>query len=170
MAIRIRGSGARKAQPNPQRSSATSTHFGLRAGLVALEAFMAATAIWGAAFVVPTIPLDWLQKGLITPFSDTTIPALALGVLCGGSALAALVGVILRPRLGALLSILSGALMIGFELVEILVVGFTPVMYPTQFPAWLQPIYIILGAVVILLGERLWRAETGSYRLSLSAL
>ncbi len=150
--------------------SATSTYWGLRGGLIALEAFMAATAIWGAAFVVPTIPLDWLNKGLIAPFTDTTIPALALGILCGGSALVALVALIVRPRLGALLAILSGALMIGFELVEILVVGFTPVMYPDQFPAWLQPFYILLGAVIVLLGERLWRAETGSYQLNLAAL
>lgn len=150
--------------------SATSAHWGIRGSLIALEAFMAATAIWGAAFVVPTIPIDWLHKGLIAPFSDTTIPALALGVLCGGSALVALVALIVRPRLGALLAILSGVLMIGFELVEILVVGFTPVMYPTQFPAWLQPFYMLLGAVIVVLGERLWRAETGSYQLNLSAL
>ena len=150
--------------------SRTTAHTGLRAGLVALEAFTAATAIWGAAFVVPTIPIDWLRNGLITPFSDTTIPAIALGVLCGGSALAALAAVIVRPRLGALLSMLSGGLMIGFELVEILVVGFTPVMYPDQFPAWLQPFYILLGAVIVLLGERLWRAETGSNQLKLAML
>lgn len=170
MAIHTRSPSAREAQSNLPGSSFNPAHRGLRAGLVALEAFLAATAIWGAAFVVPTIPIDWLHKGLITPFSDTTIPALALGILCGGSALVALVAVILRPRLGALLAILSGALMIGFELVEILVVGFTPVMYPTQFPAWLQPFYILLGAVIVLLGERLWRAETGSYQLRLSAL
>jgi hypothetical protein len=119
---------------------------------------------------VPTIPREWLTKGIITPFADTTIPAIALGVLCGGSALAAMAGVLLRPRLGALLSIASGALMVGFELVEILVVGFTPVMYPTQFPAWLQPFYILVGSGVALLGWRLWKAETGSYRISLSAL
>jgi hypothetical protein len=131
---------------------------------------MAATAIWGAAFVVPTIPVEWLHHGLIAPFSDMTIPALALGVLCGGSALAALVAVIARPRLGALLSVLSGGLMVGFELVEILVVGFTPVMYPTQFPAWLQPFYILIGATIALLGMRLWKEETGAYRLEWSSL
>ena len=154
----------------PSASRRATGHRGLRAGLVALEAFTAATAIWGGAFVVPTIPMEWLRQGLITPFSDTTIPAIALGVLCGGSALAAAVAVVARPRLGALLSIVSGGLMVGFELVEILVVGFTPVMYPTQFPAWLQPLYIVIGSAVALLGARLWKAQAGSYRVNLSAL
>ena len=134
------------------------THGKLRALLIGLEAFVAATALWGAIFVVPTIPQEWLRKGVITPFTDTTIPALALGVLCGGVALAAVVALLARPRLGALLAIASGVIMVGFEFVEILVVGFTPVMYPTQFPAWLQPLYILVGLVTALLGARLWRA------------
>lgn len=156
----------------PMRSGAghPAAQRGLRATLASLEAFVAATAIWGAVFVVPAIPQEWLRKGLITPFTDTTIPAIALGVLCGGSALVAALYAIVRPRLGALLAIVSGALMVGFELVEILVVGFTPIMYPTQPPAWLQPLYILLGVAIALLGARLWRAETGSWRISMSAL
>lgn len=161
MAIHTRNPSFREPLRSLLDQRATS-HKGLRAGLVALEAFTAATAIWGGAFVVPTIPVEWLHRGLITPFSDTTIPAIALGVLCGGSALAALVAVIARPRLGAMLAMLSGGLMVGFELVEILVVGFTPLMYPTQLPAWLQPFYIVVGAAIALLGARLWKAETGS--------
>ncbi len=140
------------AQPKP-------THGKLRALLIGLEAFVAATALWGAIWVVPTIPQEWLRKGLITPFTDTTIPAWALGVLCGGSALVALVAVLARPMLGALLAIASGIIMVGFELVEILVVGFTPVMYPTQFPAWLQPFYILTGLAIALLGARLWQVS-----------
>ncbi|HZC04087.1 MAG TPA: hypothetical protein VE338_00445 [Ktedonobacterales bacterium] len=138
---------------------------GLRATIVALEAFIATTAISGAIFVLPTIPAEWLQRGLITPFTDTTIPALALGVLCGGSALAAMVAVAFRPRLGALLAMLSGVIMVGFELVEIVVVGFTPLLYPTQPPAWLQPFYIALGLAVAALGARLWKQQTGSWRI-----
>jgi hypothetical protein len=38
----------------------------------------------------------------------------------------------MRVRIGALLAVVAGILMIGFELVEIVVVGFTPVLYPTQ--------------------------------------
>jgi hypothetical protein len=137
-----------------------------RISLIVLEAFMAFTAIWGAIFVVPAIPREWLGKGLINPFADLTIPALALGILCGGSALIALIAVIKSPRLGALASLVAGVFMVGFELVEITVVGFTATMYPTEPPAWLQIVYLVLGAAIATLGMRLWKAVTGSYRLS----
>ena len=136
-----------------------------RIALLVLVAFMALTTISGAIFVVPTIPRAWLHQGLIAPFTDFTIPALALGILCGGAALVTFVTLLIRPRLGALMSIVAGVFMVGFELVEILVVGFAPVMDPTQPPAWLQPFFIVVGAAIALLGARLWKAETGSYRL-----
>lgn len=135
-----------------------------RFALLFLTAFMAITAISGAIFVVPTIPRAWLHQGLIAPFADYIIPALALGILCGGAALVAFITVLVRSRLSALVSIVTGVLMIGFELVEILVVGFTPIMEPTLPPAWLQPFYIVVGVAITLLGLRLWRSETGSYR------
>jgi hypothetical protein len=55
--------------------------------------------------------------------------------------------------------------MVAFELVEIVVVGFTPAQTPDQFPAWLQVVYLAVGAALVLLGARLWKAETGSYAL-----
>ena len=140
-------------------ATAPRTHWRMRLTLAALELFLAATTIWGAIFVVPALPHDYLRWGL---FSDFTIPALALGVLCGGSALAALVAVLARPRLGALIAVVSGVMMIGFELVEIAVVGFTAVMSPEQPVAWLQAFYLAFGAAVMLLGARLWKAETGA--------
>ncbi|MGZ6372926.1 MAG: hypothetical protein ACXWL8_05975 [Candidatus Limnocylindria bacterium] len=38
-----------------------------RIGLIVLDAFVAFTAIYGAIWVVPTIPLEWLKHG---PFTD----------------------------------------------------------------------------------------------------
>jgi hypothetical protein len=128
---------------------------------------MALTAIQGAIFVVPTMPRSVLHNGVLALFPDYTIPALALGMLCGGAALVALVAVFVRPRRGALAAMVAGLFMIAFELVEILVVGFTPVQTPDQFPAWLQVIYLAVGGALVLLGARLWKAETGSYALRL---
>ncbi|MGZ3602382.1 MAG: hypothetical protein ACXWQ5_22675 [Ktedonobacterales bacterium] len=145
------------------------TYWRLRIPLVALEAFVALTAIYGALFVVPAIPQEWLHAGLIAPFADATIPALALGILCGGGSLIALISVLAWPTIGAITSVVAGAAMIIFELVEMLVVGFTAVMYPTQPVAWLQVIYIVVGAAIALLGARLWKAETGSYRFTRQA-
>jgi hypothetical protein len=132
--------------------------------------FQAVTAIYGAIFVVPTIPHAWLHQGIVAPFADPTIPALALGILCGGSASAALVAVVASPRLGTLASAVTGVFMIGFELVEIAVVGFTPVLDPSSPVAWLQVVYLVVGAAIAILGARLWKAETGSYRLTRAAL
>jgi hypothetical protein len=51
----------------------------------------------------------------------------------------------------------AGIVMIGFELVEILVVGFTPALYPTQPVAWLQVFYLLVGTALAILGADLWR-------------
>lgn len=145
------------------------TYWRLRIPLVALEAFVALTAIYGAIFSVPTIPPEWLRAGLIAPFADATIPALALGIVCGGTALIALISVLAWPRIGAAISIVAGAALIIFELVEMLIVGFTAAMYPTQPVAWFQLLYIAIGVIITLLGARLWKVETGSYRFTRQA-
>ena len=135
-----------------------------------LAAFVALTAIYGAIFVIPTMPRSVLHNGVLVLFPDFTLPALALGILCGGGALVALVTVLLRPGAGALASVAAGAFMMTFELVEIVVVGFTPLQTPNQFPAWLQVIYLVVGGALVILGARLWKAETGSYALRSPAL
>lgn len=68
----------------------------------------------------------------------------------------------MRPPLGAFTSVVAGLFMIIFELVEIAVVGFTPVQSPDQFPAWLQVVYLTVGGAMAILGARLWKVETGS--------
>ena len=76
----------------------------------------------------------------------------------------------MRPQVGALAAMVAGAFMFGFELVEIVVVGFTPMQTPDQFPAWLQVVYLLVGGVLMVLGVRLWKAETGSYGLRWTSL
>ena len=126
-----------------------------RFGLVVLNAFVAFTAIYGAILVVPTIPLEWLKHG---PFTDYTVPALALGILVGGSASLAALLLLVRAPLGAAATIVAGVMIIGFELVEIGVVGFTLIEYDaSQFQAWLQVIYLALATLQVLFGYRLWR-------------
>jgi hypothetical protein len=130
-----------------------------RIGLVALEAILALTAIVSAFTVIPNLPPDWI-KGSV--FSDYTIPALALGVLVGGSAAFAALAVVFKPTLGAAASVVAGLMIIGFELVEIVVVGFTLVTYGPGVPqAWLQIVFIALGAAISILGTRLWLAHGG---------
>ncbi|MGZ8563388.1 MAG: hypothetical protein ACXWWU_07190 [Candidatus Limnocylindria bacterium] len=138
-----------------------------RIGLVVLNAFVAFTAIYGAILVVPTIPLEWLKHG---PFTDYTVPALALGILVGGSASLAAVLLLIRPWAGAMATIVAGVMIIGFELVEIGVVGFTLIEYDaSQFQAWLQVIYLALGTLQGFFGYRMWRRlEPSIQRTSLA--
>jgi hypothetical protein len=165
MAIDTRSSG-KSALPAPSGVAERSgKEWGLCWSIAALAAFMALTAIAGAIFVVPTMPRAVLHNGVLALFPDYTIPALALGVLCGGAALVTLVSVFARPQLSALAAMVAGLFMIAFEVVEIVVVGFTPLQTPDQFPAWLQVIYLAVGGTLILLGACLWKTETGSYAL-----
>jgi hypothetical protein len=125
-----------------------------RTALLILHAIVAVTAIAGAIWVVPTMPLEWIKAG---PLDDWTIPAMALGFV-GILAAIAFAGVIARPWVGALASVVAGAAMVIFELVEIAVVGWTPAdpALNGQFQAWLQPIYLIVGSAQLLFGVRLW--------------
>lgn len=133
-----------------------------RALLLFLHAFVAVTAVFGAIWVVPTMPLDWIKAG---PFDDWTVPALALGFV-GALAAAAFVAVLLRARAGAPASMLAGAAMIAFELVEIAVVGWTlgdPELNG-NVQAWLQPIYLGVGSAQVVLAMRVWPSLRGEAR------
>ena len=125
-----------------------------RIALLVLHALVAVSAIAGAIWVVPTMPLEWIQAG---PFEDWTIPALALGFV-GVIAGASFVALLVRPWLGGLASVVAGTAMIAFELVEIAVVGWTLADPELKgyFQAWLQPIYLLVGSGQLLLGVGLW--------------
>jgi hypothetical protein len=129
-------------------------HTGTRVTLVVLQAFVAFTTIFGALFVVPTLPLEWIQRG---PMTDYTIPAIALGVICGGSALVALLLLALDSEHAGVASMVAGAMMIAFELVEIVVVGLSVIVHGADnLVSWLQIFYIGIGIVTVALGYRLW--------------
>jgi hypothetical protein len=101
------------------------------------------------------MPMEWIKYG---PFNDWTIPAIALGAV-GVFAAATFVALLMRPWLGALMSILAGVAMVVFELVEIGVVGWT-LSDPTLsgFQKSLQLVYLIVGSGQALLGWFLWRS------------
>lgn len=133
----------------------------LRGTLIGLELFTAVGAIAGAIFVVPGLPREWLAG---SPFGDYTIPALALGILCGGGSLAAAIAVAWRPALGGILSIAAGSAMAIFEVVEVAAVGFTIVKFPSEPASYLQPFYFAVGVVIAALGIVVWRGADASAR------
>lgn len=125
----------------------------VRIGLLILNGFVAISAIAGAIWVVPTMPMEWIKYG---PFTDWTIPAIALGFV-GVLAAVTFVLVIARPWAGSLASIVAGAAMVIFELVEVGVVGWT-LTDPTLsgFQKSLQLVYLIVGSAQLVLGIALW--------------
>lgn len=133
----------------------------LRGTLIGLELFTAVGAIAGAIFVVPGLPREWLAGSL---FSDYTIPALALGILCGGGSLAAALAIIWRPALGGIVSVAAGAAMAIFETVEVAAVGFMIVKFPAEPASYLQPFYFGIGVVMAGLGFLVWRDANPSER------
>ncbi len=130
-------------------------HYASRGLLAVLSAFIALTTIAGAVFVVPTLPSDWIDGSV---FTDYTIPAFALG-LVGILAVVTFVLLVLRPELAGALAIATGLAMIVFELVEIWAVGFSIVEYGIDEPvAWLQVVYLGIGALTAGAGFALWQA------------
>ena len=53
--------------------------------MASIELFTAVGAIAKAIFVVSGLPREWLAG---SPFNDYTVPALALGILAAGAAMA----------------------------------------------------------------------------------
>jgi len=133
----------------------------VRIVLVVLLVFNALTMIPSAFLVVPTLPREWIIWG---PFTDYTLPALALG-LTGVLSLVTAVGVISTPALGGAAAVIAGLATMVFEAVEVLVVGIALVKYPDLFQSWLQPFYFALGLGIAALGFELYRRHRGERRL-----
>ena len=130
-----------------------------RVALAVVELFLAAGALAGMVGLLGggiQYPRSWLEG---TPFPDYTIPALALGVVVGGLALAAAGAVLWRHSLALPLAALSGVSIIVFELVEMAVTRLDAGALP------LQLFYVVIGLVVLWLAARMWRRPEGIARL-----
>lgn len=130
----------------------------IRAALVVVELFLAAGALAGMVGLLSggiQYPKSWLAG---TPFPDYTIPALALGVVVGGLAIAAAAAVLRAPPIALPLTVLSGVAIIVFELVEMTVLRFAPAALPFQL------FYLAIGAAILWLAAGLRRSH-GAARL-----
>ena len=123
----------------------------IRAALVGVDAFEAASGIVGAVGLIVgfmDIPVSVLSG---TPFTDFTVPALLLGLVVGGSALvAAVITAFGTARSGALASAAAGCITVGYLTVEIAMIG---------LGAWPQVVWFLVGLLMIGLAALLWQAE-----------
>ena len=128
----------------------------IRVALVVVELFLAAGALAGMVGLLGggiRYPKSWLEG---TPFPDYTIPALALGIVVGGLAIAAAAAVLWAPPIAVPLTLLSGVAIVVFELVEMAVLRFAPAALPFQL------FYLAIGLVIIGLAWRLRQSPGGA--------
>ncbi len=130
----------------------------VRIAVIVVDLFAGISAVVGAVGLVigfMQIPLSVLSG---TPFADFTIPALLLGLVVGGSALAAAMIALFGPRLTLLeqwrpeplATAFAGAIMVGWMTVEILMIG---------LGTWVQVAYFVVGLLMVGLAVLLQEAE-----------
>jgi hypothetical protein len=136
-------------------------HEVIRIALLAIAAFIATSAIEGGVAVLGGVvfgyklPLSWLAG---TPFSDYTIPGLALAVVVGGSALLAAATVFIHREWAVFVSVVAGLMMTGYLVVEIVSIDSKlGDALPTALAV--QLFYSVLGVALIGLGGFLWMRE-----------
>ena len=111
--------------------------------LVSLTGFLALTGILGGIALLGgfnTPPADLLEGSI---FKDFVIPATALLVFVGGSALLAAILLIRRNRFAVLFATVNGIVIMFFEFVEVLVIG-----SPAGIARTLQIFYFGLGTII----------------------
>jgi PPOX class probable F420-dependent enzyme len=141
-------------------------HEVIRIALVVMAAFIATSAIEGGVAVVGGVvfgyklPLAWLAG---TPFSDYTIPGLALAIVVGGSALLAAATIFIHRERAVIVSMVAGLVMAGYLAVE--VVSIDSKLGNTLLTSLaVQLFYFVLGLALIGLAGFLWMREYRSSR------
>ena len=111
--------------------------------LTVLVAFGALSALVGAVLAIATngacVPLEYLNN---SPFSSYFIPGLILGVVVGGTQLAAAIALLAKRDKALLLSAVAGFGMLIWIFVELAMI---------QQYSWLQGAYFILGGLELIL-------------------
>ena len=110
--------------------------------LTALLWFGVLSAIAGAVLAIAAngagVPTEYLAN---SPFSSYLVPGLILGVIVGGTQLAAAIALSTKRRTGLLLAAVAGFGMMIWIFVELAILG----KY-----SWLQSVYFSLGVVELI--------------------
>jgi len=97
-----------------------------RWALGAIEAVIAFSAAGGAAYGLsgaPGVKTSWLDG---SPFSSYVVPSIVLLVAVGGSAVLALGALLTGSRRAPALSVMAGAILVGWIAVEVIWIPFSP--------------------------------------------
>ena len=129
-------------------------HWKLRTALLALDLFVGLTAVFGGMVLllgISQMPIEWLRN---TPFRSYLVPGVVLMVIVGGSAAVAAVATWVKSEWDAFASLVAGVILTGWIFIEVAMIG---------LQSALQPFYLLLGLLMIVLAERLlgieWRSN-----------
>jgi hypothetical protein len=126
----------------------------LRTLLVILDAFLALTAIAGGIGLLTDLNAPPVTDLAGSPFSDYTIPGLALLVIVGGAAVVATLMMLRNHPNAAPASGASGVAIVFFEIIEVLVIG-----SPPGIARNLQIFYFTLGLIIIVFASAQWSIQ-----------
>ena len=119
-----------------------SNHLVVRT-LAVLVVFGALSALFGAVLAIASngagVPLEYLANG---PFSSYFVPGLILGLVVGGTQLAAAIALLAKRDTALLLAAVAGFGMLIWIFVELAMIR--------QY-SWLQAAYFILGGLELIL-------------------
>ena len=135
-------------------------HKGRRITLAALEGFTGLGAIGGGIAILTGAFNQWFSPAWLqgTPFSDYTIPGLALLVIIGGGMLLAAAAQFVQRAWAVMFSAVMGLVMIGFEIIEIAVINrYEEAVIPSTIIQ--QVLFIAIGLTIFALSASLWLAE-----------
>jgi hypothetical protein len=122
---------------------------GIRIVTGVISGFIALTAVGGGLAMLlgseaNRFPVEWLEG---TPFKDYTIPALLLTVVVGGFSLVTCVMILIRHKAAGFFSMAAGLVMMGYIVVEILILKQAP-----PGPTVTEMVYFGLGLILTVLG------------------
>lgn len=137
-------------QHNHSTLHTTKNNWGLRTALLALDLLVGLTAVTGGIAILLSavqMPGEWLRH---TPFSSYLVPGMVLAVIVGGSALVAVIAMMVRSVWDALASLVAGVILVGWIVSEVAMLG---------LQSGLQPFYFVIGLLMIGLATRLFMNE-----------
>ena len=131
----------------------------IRWALIILSIFLALSAIGGGIALVVGFNTPPVADLAGSPFSDYTIPGLALLVVVGGSAVLTAILLIRRHRFATLAALVAGLIIMVFEFVEVLAIG-----SPPGAAQVMQIIYFVVGVKMAGLAAVVWFLDLWSPR------
>jgi len=128
--------------------------------LVIIEACIGLSAIGGGIALMRGALGQWLSVAFLqgTPFSNYIIPGLVLTVVIGGGMLLAAAMHFIAHKWAVLLSAAMGLIMIGWEIVEGVIIDRYPQTAVSSIVLQ-QVLFSVLGLVMIGLSTYLWMTE-----------